>query len=77
MRTGRLTLNVSSSDFPGETTSCVFRYQRRHEVAQIPRQAWECAEITPHRPVDQFDKAPTGAAKPDQLNGGPRNATPN
>ena len=40
MLKGRLTLNVISSDFPGEVASSAFRYKRSHEVVQILRQAW-------------------------------------
>ena len=71
MLKGRLTLNVISSDFPGEVASSEFRYQRSHEVVQILRQAWERDEITHHGQVYHFDKVPTEAAKPYQQNGGP------
>ncbi len=40
MLKGRLTLNVISSDFPGEVADSAFRYKRSHEVVEILRQAW-------------------------------------
>ena len=40
MLNGRLTLNVISSDFPGEVADSAYRYKRSHEVVEILRQAW-------------------------------------
>lgn len=40
MLKGRLTLNVISSDFPGEVAESAYRYQRSHEVVEILKQAW-------------------------------------
>ena len=40
MLQGRLTLNVISSDFPGEVADSAYRYKRSHEVVEILRQAW-------------------------------------
>ncbi|MFT4702264.1 MAG: alkanesulfonate monooxygenase, partial [Yoonia sp.] len=71
MLKGRLTLNVISSDFPGEVAPSPYRYKRSHEVVQILRQAWTQDEITLDGEVYQFDKVPTGPAKPYQQNGGP------
>jgi alkanesulfonate monooxygenase len=71
MLQGRLTLNVISSDFPGEVADSAFRYRRSHEVVQILRQAWERDEITHEGEVYQFRNVPTEAAKPYQQNGGP------
>ena len=45
MLKGRLTLNVISSDFPGETASNEYRYQRSREVVEILKQAWTQNEI--------------------------------
>lgn len=71
MLEGRLTLNIISSDFPGEVAPSPFRYKRSHEVVQILRQAWTQDEITHNGEVYQFDKVPTGPTRPYQTNGGP------
>lgn len=71
MLRGRLTLNVISSDFPGEVADSAFRYRRSHEVVQILRQAWERDEINHDGEVYQFKGVPTAPAKPYQQNGGP------
>jgi alkanesulfonate monooxygenase len=71
MLKGRLTLNVISSDFPGEVADSAYRYRRSHEVVQILRQAWERDEINHDGEIYQFHGVPTGPAKPYQQNGGP------
>jgi alkanesulfonate monooxygenase len=71
MLKGRLTLNVISSDFPGEVADSAYRYRRSHEVVQILRQAWERDEINHDGEIYQFKGVPTGPAKPYQQNGGP------
>ena len=71
MLAGRLTLNVISSDFPGEVASSSYRYKRSHEVVEILRQAWTRDEITHHGEIYNFDNIPTGPARPYQINGGP------
>lgn len=71
MLKGRLTLNVISSDFPGEVAESAYRYRRSHEVVQILRQAWERDEITHEGEIYQFRGVPTAPAKPYQQNGGP------
>jgi alkanesulfonate monooxygenase len=71
MLEGRLTLNVISSDFPGELASSPYRYKRSHEVVEILRQAWTRDEITHHGEIYNFDKVPTDPARPYQINGGP------
>ena len=71
MLKGRLTLNVISSDFPGEVASSAFRYKRSHEVVQILRQAWTRDTIDHDGEVYQFKGVPTDPAKPYQQNGGP------
>ncbi|MEM8802302.1 MAG: LLM class flavin-dependent oxidoreductase [Pseudomonadota bacterium] len=71
MMNGRLTINIISSDFPGEKAESNFRYQRSREVVEILRQAWTQDEITYHGEVYNFDKVPTDPAKPYQQNGGP------
>ncbi len=71
MLQGRLTLNVISSDFPGEVADSAYRYKRSHEVVQILRQAWERDEINHEGEIYQFSGIPTAPAKPYQQNGGP------
>ena len=71
MLQGRLTLNVISSDFPGEKADSAYRYRRSHEVVQILRQAWERDEITHDGEIYQFHGVPAAPAKPYQQNGGP------
>jgi alkanesulfonate monooxygenase len=72
MLKGRLTVNIISSDFPGETADSAFRYRRSHEVVQILRQAWTRDEIDHQGEVYQFSKVSADPAKPYQQNGGPR-----
>lgn len=69
MLKGRLTLNIISSDFPGETADSTYRYQRSREVVQILKQAWTQDEITHSGAVYRFDKVPAGPAKPYQTGG--------
>jgi alkanesulfonate monooxygenase len=71
MLKGRLTLNVISSDFPGEKADSAFRYRRSHEVVQILRQAWTRDTIDHDGEVYQFSGLTTDPAKPYQQNGGP------
>ncbi|MBI1171961.1 LLM class flavin-dependent oxidoreductase [bacterium] len=71
MLKGRLTLNVISSDFPGEVASSAHRYIRSHEVVEILRQAWTREKIDFQGEVYQFKGVPTDPARPYQQNGGP------
>lgn len=71
MLKGRLTLNVISSDFPGEVASSEYRYRRSHEVVQVLRQAWTRDTIDHDGDVYQFKGVPTEPARPYQQNGGP------
>ena len=71
MLEGRLTINIISSDFPGEKAESNFRYQRSREVVEILRQAWTQDEINYRGEVYNFENVPTGPAKPYQQNGGP------
>jgi alkanesulfonate monooxygenase len=71
MLKGRLTLNVISSDFPGEVASSEHRYQRSKEVVEILKQAWTQDEFNYQGKVYQFKGLPTTAVKPYQQNGGP------
>ncbi|PHC02876.1 alkanesulfonate monooxygenase, partial [Bacillus toyonensis] len=54
MLKGRLTLNVISSDFPGEVADSAFRYKRSHEVVEILRQAWTRDTIDHDGEIYQF-----------------------
>lgn len=69
MLEGRLTINIISSDFPGEVADSAYRYQRSHEVVEILKQAWTQDEIRYEGQIYQFDGVPTGPAKPYQTGG--------
>ncbi len=71
MLQGRLTLNVISSDFPGEVADSAYRYKRSHEVVEILRQAWTRDEINHEGEIYQFKNVSTEPARPYQQNGGP------
>ncbi len=71
MLKGRLTVNIISSDFPGEKADSAFRYKRSREVVEILRQAWTQDEINYEGEVYQFKGVTTDPAKPYQQNGGP------
>lgn len=71
MLKGRLTLNVISSDFPGEVADSAYRYRRSHEVVQILRQAWTRDTIDHDGEIYQFKNISTEPARPYQQNGGP------
>lgn len=71
MLQGRLTVNIISSDFPGEKADSAFRYQRSREVVEILKQAWTQDQINHDGQVYQFHGVPTDPAKPYQQNGGP------
>ena len=71
MLKGRLTLNVISSDFPGEVADSAFRYKRSHEVVQILRQAWTRDHIQYYGDVYRISKISADPARPYQQNGGP------
>ena len=71
MLQGRLTVNIISSDFPGEKADSAFRYQRSREVVEILKQAWTQDEINHDGQVYQFHGVTTEPAKPYQQNGGP------
>lgn len=65
---GRLTINIISSNLPGEDLSSEARYQRSREVIQILKQAWTQDEIN----IDgEFYKMtlPTNPVKPYQKGG--------
>lgn len=71
MLQGRLTLNVISSDFPGERADSAYRYQRSHEVVEILKQAWTREEIDYRGQIYQLQGLSTDPVRPYQVNGGP------
>ncbi len=71
MLKGRLTLNVISSNFPGEEADSAYRYRRSHEVVEILRQAWSRDEINYDGEIYKFKNVTTEPARPYQQNGGP------
>jgi len=71
MLKGRLTVNIISSDFPGEIADSAYRYQRSREVVQILRQAWTRDSFDFDGEIYKFKNLTTAPAKPYQQNGGP------
>lgn len=71
MLEGRLTINIISSDFPGEKAESGYRYQRSREVVEILRQAWSQDEINYEGEIYRFSGVKTDPARPYQQNGGP------
>jgi alkanesulfonate monooxygenase len=68
---GRLTLNVISSDFPGESVDSATRYRRSHEVVQILKQAWTREQIDFDGQIYQLRGLSTDPVRPYQHKGGP------
>eukprot|EP01031_Cornospumella_fuschlensis_P024790 gene24790-29954_t len=68
---GRLTLNVISSDFPGQQEDSAYRYRRSWEVVEILKQAWTQDEINYDGEIYQLKGLSTDPVKPYQTNGGP------
>jgi alkanesulfonate monooxygenase len=71
MMQGRLTLNVISSDFPGERADSAYRYRRSWEVVEILKQAWNNDEINYEGQIYQFKGLSTDPVRPYQIQGGP------
>ena len=69
MLEGRLTVNIISSDFPGEKADSAVRYQRSREVVEILKQAWTQDEINYQGQVYNFSGLTTDPAKPYQTGG--------
>ena len=67
---GRLTVNIISSDLPGEKLESEARYQRSREVIEILKQAWKQDHIRFKGDFYDLD-LPTDPVKPYQQNGGP------
>lgn len=70
MLEGRLTVNIISSDFPGEKAESAYRYQRSREVVEILKQAWTRDAIHHQGEIYTFEDVSTEPAKPYQ-SGGP------
>lgn len=71
MLEGRLTINIISSDFPGQKEDSAYRYQRSREVVEILKQAWTQDEINYTGEIYDFQGLSTDPVKPYQQNGGP------
>jgi len=71
MLEGRLTINIISSDFPGQKEDSAFRYRRSREVIEILKQAWSRDTIDFDGEVYHFEGLTTDPARPYQTNGGP------
>ena len=71
MLEGRLTINIISSDFPGQKEDSAYRYQRSREVVEILKQAWTQDEINYKGEIYDFSGLTTEPARPYQQNGGP------
>ena len=71
MLQGRLTVNIISSDFPGQKEDSAYRYQRSREVVEILKQAWTQDEINYKGEVYDFSGLTTDPVRPYQTNGGP------
>lgn len=68
---GRLTVNIISSDLPGERLESVARYQRAREALEIMKQCWTQDEVHYRGDFYNIDLGWTDPAKPYQQNGGP------
>jgi len=68
---GRLTVNIISSDLPGDKMKSEDRYQRARESIEILKQCWTQDEITYHGEYYDIEIPWTEPAKPYQQNGGP------
>lgn len=69
MLQGRLTVNIISSDFPGQKEDSAYRYQRSREVVEILKQAWTRAEINHKGEVYNFEGVTTTPVQPYQTGG--------
>ncbi|ABG31890.1 LLM class flavin-dependent oxidoreductase [Roseobacter denitrificans] len=69
MLEGRLTVNIISSDFPGQKEPSPYRYQRSREVVQILKQAWTRDQIDHAGEVYNFSGLTTDPVKPYQTGG--------
>jgi alkanesulfonate monooxygenase len=69
MLEGRLTVNIISSDFPGEKAESAYRYQRSREVVEILKQAWTQGEINYEGEIYNFKGLTTDPVMPYQTGG--------
>ena len=69
MLSGRLTINIISSDFPGQTEDSTYRYQRSREVVEILKQAWTKDFINHQGNIYNFENIDTSPVVPYQKNG--------
>ena len=69
MLEGRLTINIISSDFPGQKEESNYRYQRSREVVEILKQAWTQDEINYQGEIYNFSELTSDPAKPYQIGG--------
>ncbi|MDA9329764.1 LLM class flavin-dependent oxidoreductase [Amylibacter sp.] len=69
MLNGRLTINIISSDFPGQTEDSTYRYQRSREVVEILKQAWTKDSINHKGEIYNFENIDTSPVVPYQTNG--------
>lgn len=69
MMEGRLTLNIISSDFPGETADSAHRYQRSREVVDILKRCWSQDTVSYDGEVFQLAEVSTAPTKPYQTGG--------
>ncbi|MEL7425119.1 MAG: LLM class flavin-dependent oxidoreductase [Bacteroidota bacterium] len=68
---GRLTINIISSNMPGEELDSASRYQRSREVIEILKQCWTQDHIDFKGDFYQIQLPATEPVKPYQQNGGP------
>ncbi|SFR53410.1 alkanesulfonate monooxygenase [Yoonia tamlensis] len=69
MLNGRLTVNIISSDFPGQIEDSNYRYQRSREVVEILKQAWTQDEINHKGEIYNFSGLTTDPVRPYQTGG--------
>lgn len=68
---GRLTVNIISSDLPGQKLESEARYQRAREVISILKQCWSNDEVNFKGDFYDLQIPSTEPVKPYQQNGGP------
>ena len=69
MLQGRLTLNIISSDFPGETAPSEHRYRRSHEVVEILKRCWTQDSVSYDGDIYTLSEVPAAPAAPYQTGG--------
>ena len=69
MLQGRLTVNIISSDFPGEVADSAFRYRRSREVVEVLKQGWTQDHINFRGEVYDFTNIQTDPVRPYQTGG--------